>query len=779
MRSDTAAQTMIQFSYVPPVRWLVLGALFAGAVILLSYLWAKGRPPHWLRLALAALRWTSMGLVLVCLLDPEWIEAIKHEVKSRVAVLLDTSRSMGTRDVAPNRLAAAKSWLPKATEPLPAQGLTPSYYAFSRALAPLATLSPANATGDVTGVASALESLLTLPREDLPAGVLLCSDGIDNTGQAPDAIARLYRRKGIPIHTATLGTTNDQQDIVIENVQVKRAVPNESPTKLSVLLRAFGYRDRSAALQVLLRNHVVATATVKLTDGPQTVELSLTPRERGYQVYEVRIPAQPGEWLATNNRRWFGLEVVDPTIRVVYMEGTPQQPSSAIPEWKYLKDALESDPNIKVKALYRQFGSSGQFLNTADADPETGERIYPVEHPTQGFPRTLDELLNYDVVIHSDILKSSFTADQLQNMARLVEEHGGGFVMIGGNSAFGRGGYHRTVLDRIIPVAMEQEADSQARPIRLHVPPAALAHPLIALGATPAETELIWTKKFPLLHGCNHVDRAKPGAVVLGEDESSRNAYGPRLLLAVQQIGKGRSMAFTSDTTRSWGKDFETVWGEPITPGRALSEHNCDGRYYRQFWVNAVRWLAAGRLGRTNNPVTLELARAYCIPGEKVAATVKVRDHEFNPLPGADVALLLVSGANTNAPQAAVFDRASQAYLAELAPPGAGEFTVVARAAANGQSLGEDRQLLVCEPLDRELADLRARPELMAAIARNSGGQVVSLANPAPLASCLPAPPPATIEYRHDPLWDRFWVLAVLLLLLTTEWGTRRLNGMA
>src|SRR6185295_10784920 len=159
-------------------------------------------------------------------------------------------------------------------------------------------------------------------------------------------------------------------------------------------------------------------------------------------------------------------------------------------------------------------------------------------------------------------------------------------------------------------------------------PPTAFSHPLIALGATREETERIWNKKFPILYGCNLVDRAKPGAVVLGEDPLLRNAYGPRLILAVQNIGKGRSMAFTSDTTRTWGRDFETTWGEPVNPSLPVSDRSCDSRYYRQFWVNAVRWLASGRLGRTNSPVSLELARSYCLPDQQVTATVKVRDRE-------------------------------------------------------------------------------------------------------------------------------------------------------
>lgn len=771
---------MIQFSYFPGPAWLLGGALLGGAAIFLSYFRAKGGSRRWLRMLLAGVRVLTIGAVVLCLFGPEWVEAIKHQQKSRIAVLLDTSRSMSIKDLPGGRLDAAKTWLQKTFAPSVPASTAVDYYSFDQALARLPSVDSAAATGTGTGLADALEGLLSIPRDDPLAAVIVCSDGIENISKDPEAVAKLYRRKGVPIHTATLGTTNDMQDIIIENVQVKRAVPNQAPTKIGLNLRASGYRNQTVPVQVLRSNEIIAVTSLKLKDGPQRVELDFIPRQKGFQVYEVRIPPQRGEWLTTNNRRMFGVEVMDPTLRVIYMEGTPQQPGSPIPEWKYLKTALESDPNIKVKVLYRQFGSGGQFLNTVDADPETGEKVYPVEHPTHGFPRTLEALLDYDVIIHSDIRKESFSAEQLQNMARLVEEYGGGFVMIGGNSAFGKGGYHRTILDRIIPVAMERENDSQARPLHLRVPPAALNHPLMALGATREETELIWSRKFPLLYGYNLVDRAKPGATVLAEDPSAENAYGPRLLLAVQNIGKGRSMAFTSDTTQSWGKDFERLWGEPVSSGGPAGRQNCDSRYYRQFWVNAVRWLAAGRIGRTNNPVTLELAQSYCAPNEPVAATVKVRDADLKEIGGAEVTLFLVSGGKTNLAVTSRFDPVTRSYRADLLPRVSGDFTVTAVAMSKGQKKGEDRQLLVAEEGDREMADLRAQPQLMANLARASGGKVLPvLAEQAPLPIDFGTPPPITVEYRRTPLWDKSWWLAAILFLLALEWGIRRLSGLA
>ena len=571
------------------------------------------------------------------------------------------------------------------------------------------------------------------------------------------------------------------RDVRVENVQVRRAVPNQAPTKVTVLLRSPGYAGETVPVQILQDSRVVATKEVQLTGDPQKLEMDFTPRQKGFQLYEVRIPAQRDEWLSTNNRRLFGLEVIDPTIRVLYMEGTPQQPNSPLPEWKYLRAALESDTNIKVTVLYREFGATGKRLHVVDTDPETGEKVYPVEHPSKGFPRSLSKLLEYDVVIHSDIRKESFTPLELQNIQRLVEEFGGGFVMIGGNSAFGKGGYHRTILDRIIPLAMRQEDDSQARPFMMQVPSAVWSHPVMALGANRQQTEFIWTKKLPPFYGCNLVARVKPGAVLLGADPNFATAYGPRPILAVQTVGQGRSMAFTSDTTRTWGKDFETLWGEKIDPSLPLAEENCDSRYYRQFWVNAVRWLAAGRMGRTNSAVTLELAQSYCSPDEKVPALVKLRGSETRDLTAADVSILVASGGKTNVAAKAIFDGKSKAFVADVVMPAAGEFTVAAVANLRGTRLGDDRQLLVCENVDREMADLRARPELMGELARLSGGKVLNLTDreaPA-LESLFYNAPPVTTEYRRSPLWDRSWVLAVLLGLLSTEWAVRRMKGLA
>jgi hypothetical protein len=253
------------------------------------------------------------------------------------------------------------------------------------------------------------------------------------------------------------------------------------------------------------------------------------------------------------------------------------------------------------------------------------------------------------------------------------------------------------------------------------------------------------------------------------------------VLLAVQEVGRGRTMAFTSDTTRSWGADFETLWGEPRNPKWLVSEDNCDSRYYRQFWVNAVRWLAAGRAGRTNQAVVLELSAGYTVPGEPVEASVRVRDLARRDVPGAQVTIYAGNAASSNAVAVARWDAAARAYTASVRIPKDGAYILTAVAQSGNTRLGDDRQLLVGETIDREMADLRARPDLLASVASAASGLVHRVETPpaAGLADLWRTAPPPTVDYDRKPLWDKPWWLAAILGVLTLEWALRRWRGLA
>src|SRR5436190_22932188 len=99
-------------------------------------------------------------------------------------------------------------------------------------------------------------------------------------------------------------------------------------------------------------------------------------------------------------------------------------------------------------------------------------------------------------------------------------------------------------------------------------------------------------------------------------------------------------------------------------------------------------------MGRTNTPVTLELAQTQSLPNETIPAKVKVRDTVMNEVSNAQVSLVLNSGGKTNLTVRAQYDATSHSYLAEVRAPSAGTFTVTAMAERAGVRLGDDRQCL-------------------------------------------------------------------------------------
>jgi len=770
---------VVEFNYQPNWLWLAAGSVFLAALIGWSYVSARGPAGLPLRLVLFGLRLLTLAAVGLCLLDPVRVTPIRHYQPAHIAVLVDTSRSMGLDEGGLTRLDLARNWVKNELK-VPAN-FGVSYYGFSTNLFPLDNLAAAVPTGDRTAFTETLESLSAATVLDPPASVVLLSDGADNALRSPEAAARAFGVKKIPIHTVALGDTNDPPDIVVENIQVKRALWNQGTAKAIVTLRSPGFAGRTVPLRILKGNEVLAERNVVLAGESQRVEIEFTPQLPGFQTFAAEIPVQPGERLADNNRREFGLTVVDQKLRVIYMEATGLEDGAFQP--LFLKHALEDTPGIQVKTLFVEQNGAPPSLNdqVAYVDPKNGDQIYRVQHPTEGYPKTMEELLKYDAVIFSDVPKSDFTPAQLRNTERFVTEFGGGFVMVGGYTSFGSGGYQDTIIDNLIPVAMERETDLKENSFQPRVTDDAWTHPIMQISADEAENRRIWMDKFPQLLGYNRVDRAKPGAVVLLEHPTDRTEDGPAVILAAQDVGRGRTMAFTSDTTYGWGRYFETIWGEKSNRLLPLDAANCDARYFKQFWLNAVRWLAAHKASQEHGHVSIDLPQTYCAPNLAIPVRVAALSREGREVADAEVTLELSDQSKLLQSVRAVYSEALRGYQAEVELPDAGQFVLHAVARFKDGQTADDRQIVVGEKTDIEMADIRAKPETLAALSYWSGGQVLAASHndETALSLALGGATPATLEYKKTPLWDRAGWLAVIIGLLTVEWAVRRSRGLA
>ena len=201
-------------------------------------------------------------------------------------------------------------------------------------------------------------------------------------------------------------------------------------------------------------------------------------------------------------------------------------------------------------------------------------KIYEV---VADFPKTLEEMQQYDVIILSDVgmnslqLLPSFRPphavpmgpNRVDNLRRYVEE-GGGLLMCGGYFSFsgfsGRASFAGTPIEAVLPVLSERGFDDRVEMVQgysMELTDAGRTHPITK--------DLAWDAEYLLL-GYNRV-KAKDEATVLA-------AYGADPQIAVAEIGKGRSMAFASDVAPHWAGSF-VHWKD-----------------YGEFWTRTVRWLA-------------------------------------------------------------------------------------------------------------------------------------------------------------------------------------------
>ena len=751
------------FPNMPPVA-LLISALIV-YLVLLTWLYLRGAEGvrRGAARTLAAVRWLTVALLVLCLCDPVWREYRAEKHRALVAVLVDDSRSMMLRDGpdGSTRLDEMREAVfgPGGLAPRLAEKFRVRAFRFDSMLHALRDPKDLKGQGTATDLAGAIvDSVRRLGAEGLSA-IVLCSDGAHNATSELAPVVDLARRRGVPVYAVGFGRTSGHKDIEVLRVATERRVTLDTEVAATLTLRASGYSGSKVPV-LLRRGGVVHRREIPLSDGLQQVTLRSKAKDKGLLQYEVVIPPQEGEFLTANNRQAFAVNCFERKLHVLYMEGTQYRiPERRLWEFQYLVQALEEDKDIVVKPLLRD--DVGQARKAGVATVRSAEG---------GFPHKRSELWKYDVIICSDVDIEYFTKQQIEDTVDFVERHGGGYCMIGGYTAFGTGGYDESPIDQMLPVDMRGREDGYTEnvPFRWQMTEDGWRHPVTQLVADPKQNREIWSKA-PLLRGFNHVQRAKPAATTLAVHPERRTLYGPNVLLAVQQYGRGRTMAFVSDSTAGWGIDFEEQWGE-----------GGDNRHFRKFWQNAVRWLAAYRLKVPRSLVLLSTDRSAYEPGGEAVLRVQAWDEQCEPTSNATVWAEVTRPGDQRAERIRMTPDLARPgrYQATVATPRPGSYEARAWSVMDGRILGEDVSMFLAAASDRELRDYALRQGLLESVAQRTGGAYLASPEAAAVAERLGEAMHVGHSYVSRPAWANAWVLGALVLLLGLEWFWRRRVGL-
>lgn len=610
-----------------------------------------------------------------------------------------------------------------------------------------------------------VESLRRLAAEDTElelGAIVVVSDGADTD---VDALPEDFALDGVRVHAVTLGEDDEVEDDAIRALRADAVGFLRQPMRVRVRLGTTSPEERRVPLrlwqgQELLREQVVTIPA----SGDVVVPLELTPTHLGRALYRVSIPVGTGDAVPANNERSFLVNVRRDKLRVLLVTGQPSW------DVRFLRAFLKRDPAIDLISFF--------ILRTAnDLTMAPSEELALIPFPTDEL--FSEHLGSFDAIIFQNFDYAPYEMGPYLPRIRDYVQRGGAFAMVGGERAFGPGGYEGTPVATILPVGVPPESLPPERSLvegrfQPRVVTANRHHPLVALLPDEADSLRLWDSLSPL-EGANQVTRLAPfGHTLLEHPRERALEGGPLPILAVGQAGEGRVLALMADTSWRWGM---------TTAGQSG-----DASAYDRFWDRALRWL-------TKDPA-LEPARVATdheryAAGGRVRVDGVIRDEVHEPYASRELALLFVpAGGEVPVASRTITTDAEGAFTAELSAPDApGGYRVVVRApvdgalapvvdaAASGTASTElASEWFIVEEGGDELADPRPRPDLLRALAERTGGRLVS-------AAALPGLGDFdTRRTRSLGVATRFpfesWpALTLLVVALVAEWAARRRWG--
>jgi Mg-chelatase subunit ChlD len=266
-----------------------------------------------------------------------------------------------------------------------------------------------------TNIAAALEvARASIPPSHVPRLVLL-SDGNQTAGDG----LRTALRGGVPVYTVPL-SARTEPEVQVSGVNVPAQVRDGEPFYVEVVIDS--NHDDEGEVEVFRGAHRVVAERVKVKPGANTFRFRQQVSGERMAEYTARIKGFKDKFLDNNSAK--GLVFSSGKPRVLVVDSDAKQA-------KHLAFALEQE-GIKVDV-----------------------------RPSQGIPDTISDLQNYELLVLSNVPATAMSTRQMNNIRTYVQDLGGGLVMIGGDQAFGLGGYYKTTVEEILPVRSDFEKEKE------------------------------------------------------------------------------------------------------------------------------------------------------------------------------------------------------------------------------------------------------------------------------------------------------------------------------
>lgn len=264
-----------------------------------------------------------------------------------------------------------------------------------------------------TDLASALKLCLAAFPENTQKKIVLITDGNENVGDAVDS-AYMAEANKAPIYIYPIDIT-ERPDVRIEKMVSPQQSVKDAPFDLKVFLGA--NVDTEARLRIYEGERLLVEELVSIEAGKKNLySVRIGSAKSGFQTFRAQLEA-PDDLSPENNSAHSFTYVKDVPV-VLFVEGNPLSQS--------ILPAMLASEKINIDLIA----------------PES-------------FPDTMDALIAYDCIVFSNVSIDMITYRQMEVVEKANHDFGIGLVVIGGDEAFGPGGYQDTPLEAALPLSMD------------------------------------------------------------------------------------------------------------------------------------------------------------------------------------------------------------------------------------------------------------------------------------------------------------------------------------
>ena len=633
---------------------------------------------------------------------------------------------------------------------------------------PLEWVEALQPQGSETRLGEALKQVEQQQRDGPLAGVIVVTDGVQNSGVEPLSLVDAESAASVPIFAVGVGSNEPRRNLRVQELIAPSRVYPEDKTSVTGVIQGEGFAGRTVEVQLLAReagentnSTVVGTEQITFTGDQEMipVEFQIEPAVVGRLGLELKINVPADDQYDGDNRREVEVEVVEASTRVLLIAG------GASRDYQFLRNQLYRDRHATVDVWIQ----SAEGAISQEANQILTE-----------FPRTKEELYAYDCIVAFDPNWEYLDALQAEMLEKWVAEEAGGLICVAGpihtqtwsqSPELGkiRALYpvefqrRLTLLDDGLygsktpwPILFSREGEEAS---------------YLWLADTEAESRLRW-QEFPGVYGCYAVKGAKPGARVLGyygDPDASITSEYP-VYLAEQFYGSGR--VFYLGSGELWRL-------------RAL-----DPGYFEILTTKLIRHVSQGRLLKGSSRGRLLVEQDRYSVGNEVVVRAQLLSESREPLIADRVIARVLDdqSSGTNLPLEADKNRPGN-FIGQFTVKHEGSYRIVLPIPdAPDEQL--ERRIQVVVP-DLEFEQTRRNDELLAALASRTGGKYfASLAKAVagtndlkPLGSLIESRAETRIlRGTPDPEFTE-WLNKILLTViagaLCCEWFLRRLKKLA